>query len=246
MAAAAGGMGRVTVLGGVGPGGPLWGGRGGREDTDTVPGTGGVAGTGRVAPGGRWGMRVERSPAAIPFAGAVRARGVVARWGKVLWAVVVVGVVLGVVVVGLLVVVVLVVVGLVLRVWPMDPLWVFRSPLWGLGVGHRGQPLGLHYVVGRGGGLGAGLDCDGGRGVPRPCVGLAGSGGGLRGMDDGAHGDGDADEGLDGVVLGGRLCGGGGCRWEGSVGCGGLGVLAWVRGRVRAVSVRFVSLRLWC
>ena len=82
VAAAAGGMGPVTVLGGVGPGGPLRRGRGGRGDTDTVPGTGGVAGTGRVAPGGRWGMRVERSVAAIPFAGAVRARGVVARWGR--------------------------------------------------------------------------------------------------------------------------------------------------------------------
>ena len=35
---------------------------------------------GGVAPGGRW---VERSVAAIPFAGAVRARGVVARWGRV-------------------------------------------------------------------------------------------------------------------------------------------------------------------
>ena len=81
---------------------------------------------------------------------------------------VVVGVVLVVVVVGPLVVLVLVVVGLVLRVWPMDPLWVFRSPLWGWGVGHRGQPLGLHYVVRRGGGLGAGLDGDGGREVPRP------------------------------------------------------------------------------
>ena len=73
------------------------------------------------------------------------------------WAVVVVGVVLVVVVVGLLVVVVLVVVGLVLRVWPLDPLWVFRSPLWGWGVGHRAQSLGLHYVVGRGGGSGPGL-----------------------------------------------------------------------------------------
>ena len=149
-------------------------------------------------------------------------------------------------VVGPLVVVVLVVVGLVLRVWPMDPLWVFRSPLWGWAVGHRGQPLGLHYLVGRGGGLGAGLDGDGGRGVPRPWVGLAGRGGGLRGMDDGALGDGDADKGLDGVVLGGRLCGGGGCRWEGGVGCGGWGVLAWVRVRTGVVSVCFVSLCLWC
>ena len=157
------------------------------------------------------------------------------------WAVVVVGVVLVVVVVGPLVVVVWVVVGSVLRVWPMDPLWGFRSPLWGWGVGHRGQSLRLHCVVGRGGWLGAGPDGDGGRGVPRPWVGLAGGGGGLRGMDDG-----DVDEGLDGVVLDGRLCGGGGCRWEGGVGCGGWGVLAWVRVRVGVVSVRFVSLRLWC
>ena len=51
VAAAAGGMGRVTVLGGVGPGGPLRRGRGDRGDTDTVPGTGGVAGTGG---GGPW------------------------------------------------------------------------------------------------------------------------------------------------------------------------------------------------
>ena len=162
------------------------------------------------------------------------------------WAVVVVGVVLVVVVVGPLVVVVWVVVGLVLRVWPMDPLWVFRSPLWGWGVGHCGQSPGLHYVVGMGEGLEAGLDGDGGRGVPRPWVGLAGGGGGLRGMDDGALGDGDADEGLDGVVLGGRLCGGGGCRREGGAGCGGWGVLAWARVWVGVVSGGFVSLRLWC
>ena len=162
------------------------------------------------------------------------------------WAVVVVGVVLVVVVVGPLVVVVWVVVGLVLRVWPMDPLWVFRSTLWGWGVGHRAQPLGLYYVVGRGGGSGARFDGDGGRGVPRPWVGLAGGGGCLWGMDDGALGDGDVDEGLDGVVLGGRLCGGGGCWWEGGVGCGGWGVLAWVRVWVRVVSVGVLSLRLWC
>ena len=78
------------------------------------------------------------------------------------WAVVVVGVVLVVVVVGPLVVVVCVVVGLVLWVWPMESLWVFRSPLWGWGVGHRGQSPGLHYVVGMGEGLGAGLDGDDG------------------------------------------------------------------------------------
>ena len=164
VAAAAGGMGRVTVLGGVGPGGPLRHGRGGRGDTDTVPGTGGVAGTGEVAPGGRWGTRVERSVAAILvlFVHQGLWPGGVGRW-----AVVVVGVVLVVVVVGPLVVVVWVVVGLVLRVWPMDPLWVFWSPLWGWGVGDRGQSPGLHHVAGRG--------------VPRPWVGLAGGGGGLWG-----------------------------------------------------------------
>ena len=117
------------------------------------------------------------------------------------WAVVVVGVVGVVVVVGPLVVVALVVVGLVLRVWPLDPLWVFWSSLWEWGVGHRAQPLELYYVVGRGGGSGAGLDGDGGRGVTHPWVGLAGGGGGLWGSDDGALGDGDVDEGLDGVVF---------------------------------------------
>ena len=122
----------------------------------------------------------------------------------------------------------------------------FPVPLWGYGFGHRVQPLGLHYVVGRGGGSGAELDGDDGRGVPRPRVGLAGGGGGSWGMDDGVLGDGDVDEGLDGVVLGGRLCGYGGCRWEGGVDCGGWGVLAWVGVWVRAVSVGFVSLCLWC
>ena len=243
--AAADGMGRVTVLGGVGPGGPLRRGRGGRGDTDTVPGTGGVAGTGGwpLAVGGvcGWSAWWLPSHSLVLFVHGGLWPGGVGRW-----AVVVVGLVLVVVVVGQLVVVVWVVVGLVLRVWPMDPLWVFRSPLWGWGVEHRGQSLGLHFVFGRGGGLGAGFDGDGGRGVPGPWVGLAGAGCGLRGMDDGALGDGDADEGLDGVVLGGRFCGGGGCRWEGGVGCGGWGVLAWVRVRVGVVSVGFVSLRLWC
>ena len=162
------------------------------------------------------------------------------------WALVDVGVVLVVVVVGPLEVVALIVVGLVLRVWPLDPLWVFRCPLWGWGVGHRAQPLGLYYLVGRGGRSGAGLDGDGGQGVPRPWVGLACGGGGLLGMDDGALGDGDVDEGFDGVVFGGRLCTGGGCWWEGGVGCGGCGVLAWVRVRVKAVPLGFVSLLLWC
>ena len=75
---------------------------------------------------------------------------------------------------------------------------------------------------------------------------MAGGNGGLWGMDDGALGDRDADEGLDGVVLGGRLCGGGGCRREGGAGCGGWVVLAWVRVRAGVVSGGFVSLRLWC
>ena len=73
------------------------------------------------------------------------------------WAVVVVGVVLVVVVVGPLVVVVLVVVGLVLRVWPMDPLWVFRSPLWGWGFGIVGSPWGCTMWWAGGAGWGPGL-----------------------------------------------------------------------------------------
>ena len=75
VAAAAGGTGRVTVPGGVGPREPLRRGRGGRGDT--VPVTGGLA------PGGRRGTGVERWVAAISYAGAARARGVVARWGRV-------------------------------------------------------------------------------------------------------------------------------------------------------------------
>ena len=100
--------------------------------------------------------------------------------------------------------------------------------------------------MGGGGGSGARIHGDCGPAVPRPWVGLAGGRGGLWGMDDGALGDGDVDEGLDGVVLGGRLCGGGGRWWEGGIGCGGWGVLAWVRVWVGAVSLGFVSLRLWC
>ena len=100
--------------------------------------------------------------------------------------------------------------------------------------------------MGSRGGSGAGLDGDCGRGVPRPWVVLARGSCGLWGMDDGALGDGDVDEGLNGVVLGRCLCGGGGRWWEGGVGCGGWGVLAWVMVWVRAVSLGFVSLRLWC
>ena len=243
VAVAAGGMGRVAVLGGVGPGGPLWRGRGGRgvRIRSLVRGWWLVRGGWHLAVAGvcGWSARWLPSHPLVLFVHGGLWPGGVGRW-----AVVVVGVVLVVVVLGPLVVVVWVVVGLVLRVWPMDPLWVFRSPLWGWGVGHRGQSPGLHYVVGRGGGLGAGLDGDGGRGVPRPWVGLAGGGGGLWGMDDGALGDGDADEGLDGVVLGGCLCGGGGCRREGGAGCGGWGVPAWARVRAGVVSGGFVSFRL--
>ena len=43
-----------------------------------------------------------------------------------------------------------------------------------------------------------------------------------------------------------RVCGGGG-RWgEGGSGCGGWGVLVWVRAWVRAVSLGLPSLLLWC
>ena len=101
-------------------------------------------------------------------------------------------------------------------------------------------------MVGSGGGLGAGLNGDCSRGVPRAWAGLASGGGGLQGVDDGALGDGDVNEGLDGVVLGGHLCDGAGRCWEGGVGCGRSGVLVWVRVWVRAVFLGLASLRLWC
>ena len=97
-------------------------------------------------------------------------------------------------------------------------------PLGGWGFGHRAQSLGLYCLVCSGGGSGAGLNGDCGRGVRRPWVGLA-------------SGDGDVDEGFDTVVLGGRLCGGGGRWWEGGVGCGGWGVLVRVGVWVRALSL---------
>ena len=59
--------------------------------------------------------------------------------------------------------------------------------------------------------------------------------------------DGDVDEGLDGVVFDGRLCGNG-ARWgEGGSGCGGWGVLAWfwIRVLVRAGSLVLPSYLLW-
>ena len=180
VAAVVGGMGRVAFFGGVGPGGPLWPSDGGRKGQIRflVWGWWLVRGGWLLAVGGvcGWSARWLPSRPLLLFVHGGLWPGGVGRW-----AVVVVGVVLVVVVVGPLVVVVWVVVGLVLRVWPMDPLWVFRSPLSGWGAGHCGQSPGLHYVVGMGEGLGAGLDGDGGRGVPRPWVGLAGGGGGFGG-----------------------------------------------------------------
>ena len=128
----------------------------------------------------------------------------------------------------------------------LGPLVDIPVTCWGWGVGHRVYCLGPYCLVCGGGGSGAGLDGDCGPEVPRPWVGLAGGGGGLWVMDDVALGDGDVDEGSDGVVFGGRLCGGGGRWWEGGAGCRGWGVLAWVRVWARAVSLGFVSLRSWC
>ena len=105
--AAAGGMGRVTVPGGVWPGGPPRRGRGGRGDT--VAGTGGWS----LMVGGVWGWSARW----LPFHTLVLfVHGGLWPGGVGWWAVVVVGVVLLVVVVGPLVVVALVVMGLVLRV----------------------------------------------------------------------------------------------------------------------------------
>ena len=73
------------------------------------------------------------------------------------WAVVVVGLVLVVVVVGPLVVVVLVVVGLVLRVWPLDPLLVFRFPCGGGRLGIVRSPWGCTKWWAGGAGRGPGL-----------------------------------------------------------------------------------------
>ena len=103
-------------------------------------------------------------------------------------------------------------------------MWLLRSSRRGLGVGHRCEPLEPYGFVGSGGGFGARLNGDGGRGVPRPRLGLAGGGGGLWGVDDG------------------------GARWgEGGSGCGGWGVLAWVCLRVwdRAGALVLLSYLLW-
>ena len=111
---------------------------------------------------------------------------------------------------------------------------------------YRAQSPGLYCLLGSRGRLGAGPNGDCGPGVPRPWVGLASGGGGLWGVDDWALGDGDVNEGIDGVVLGCRLFGGGGGWWEGGVGCGRWGVQVGVRVWVRAVSLGLASLRLWC
>ena len=111
---------------------------------------------------------------------------------------------------------------------------------WGLRVRHRLQPLGLYGLVDIAGGLGAGLDGDRGRGVPRRRV-------GLWGLDGWALGDKDVDEGLNGVVLCGRLRGGG-SRWgEGGSGISGRMVLAlfWVRVWVRTGPL-LLPLRVLC
>ena len=108
-AVAAGGTGRVTAPAWGGPWGPLRRGRGCRADT--VPGTGGLA------PGDRRGMGVERPGAPIPCPGAARARGAVARWGRLVGSGSGGGGVVAVVP-GALVAVALVVVMMVLRVRP--------------------------------------------------------------------------------------------------------------------------------
>ena len=123
-AAAAGGTGRVTVHGGVGPGEPLWRGRGGWGDT--VPSIGGSP---LVVGGVRgWSARWLRSHTLL-----LLVHGGLWPGGVGWWAVVVVGVVLVVVVVGPLVVVALVVVGSVQRVWPLGPLVDIPVPLLGVG-----------------------------------------------------------------------------------------------------------------
>ena len=71
-------------------------------------------------------------------------------------------------------------------------------------------------LVGEGGWAEVNGDC--GRVVPRPLVGLVSGSGGLWGVDDRVLGDGDVNEGLDGVVLSGRPCGGGGPWWGGGRG----------------------------
>ena len=136
---------------GVGPGGPF--------GVDVVAGRIRFLVRGGVAPGGRRGMGVGRPGATIPCAGAARARGVVARSGRVVGS----GSVGGGVgggggggvggggagtggdgVAGM----------------ALGSLVDIPVPPEGWGVGHRLQPLGPYGLVGSGGGLGAGLNGD--------------------------------------------------------------------------------------
>ena len=139
VAAAAGGMGRVTVPGGVGPGGPLQRGHGGRGDT--VPGTGGwlVRGGWPLVVGGVCGWSARWLPSHLLV---LLVHGGLWPGGVGWWAVVGVGVVLVVVVLGPLLVVALVVVGLVLRVWPLDPCGYSGPPCGGGGSGIVRSPWG--------------------------------------------------------------------------------------------------------
>ena len=83
------------------------------------------------------------------------------------------------------------------------------------------SPWGRTIWWAAGAGRGPGLTVIVVEGSHVPGLVFAGGGGGLWGVDDGGLGDGDVDEGLDGVVLGRRLCAGGGRWWEGGLGCGG-------------------------
>ena len=176
-AVVAGGTCRVTVLVGVGPGGPFG------VDVVAWPICFLVRGGWPLVVGGVWGWsaRVLPSHALVLLVhGGFWSGGV--GWSAAVGEMEVFVVLL----VGALVAVALEVVVMALRVWPYDPLWIFRSPLWGWGIRPRLKPLGPYRLLGSGGRLGAGLKRDRGRGVPRPRVGLAGGGGGLFGVDDGA------------------------------------------------------------
>ena len=149
VAAAAGGTGRVTVPGGVGPGGPLWRGRGGRRDT--VPGTGGAW---PPVVGGVWGWSARWVPShtlVLLVHGGLWSGGV--GW----WAVVVVGLVLVVVVVGLLVVVALVVGGCFCGYGPRTPCGYSGPPGGGGGSGIVRSPWSLTVWLAAGAGRGPGL-----------------------------------------------------------------------------------------
>ena len=154
---AAGGTGRVAVPGRGGPRGPFWPGRGGLADTVLFfEGRPLVVG-GVVGWSARW-VVLPSHALVLLVHGGLRTGGVG------LSAVVVVVVVVVVAVVCVLVAVALVVIVMVLRVCPENPL----AFLWGLGAGDRLQPLGPYGLVGSGGGSGAGLYSNRGRGSNVP------------------------------------------------------------------------------